>query len=366
MIIEALELDHFRNYKQLAIRFEPGTTIFYGDNAQGKTNILEAMYLCSTTRSHRGSKDKEMIQFENEESHIKLLLRKREIPYRIDIHLRKNRPKGIAINGIPIKKASELFGIVNMVFFSPEDLDIIKRGPAERRRFMDMELCQLDRVYVSNLVNYNKCLIQRNQLLKDIDYNRQLIDTLDIWDQQLADYGKKIIERRKQFLEELEVLLIPIHRNLTNGTETIRISYDASIESEKLYHTLAENRERDIRQKITSAGPHRDDILFSVEGTDMRRFGSQGQQRTIALSLKLAQISLVKQMIHDTPVLLLDDVMSELDAGRQNHLLESLNQGQTFITCTGLEGLVENRFTVDNVFQVVKGAVFAGKEHSHE
>lgn len=366
MIVEKLELNNFRNYKQLSLDFQEGTTIFYGDNAQGKTNLLEAMYLCSTTRSHRGSKDKEMIQFRQEESHIKLIVRKKEIPYRIDMHIKKNLPKGIAINGIPIKKASELFGIVNMVFFSPEDLDIIKRGPAERRRFMDMELCQLDKIYVSNLVNYNKCLMQRNQLLRDLDRSPKLVDTLEIWDRQLADYGVKIIHRRKQFLEELQTLLTPIHRNLTNGIENIRISYDACIEDEKLYHTLAVNREKDIRQKMTSVGPHRDDIRFSLGDMDIRRFGSQGQQRTAALSLKLAQISLVKQMIHDTPVLLLDDVMSELDGGRQNHLLESLKSGQTFITCTGLEELIENRFTLDNIYKVVNGTVFAGKEPYNE
>lgn len=357
MIVEKLELENYRNYEHLDLTFGNKTNILYGRNAQGKTNILEAIFVSSTTKSHRGSADKEIIRFEKEESHIKLLVKKRDVPYRIDMHLKKKRPKGIAINGIPIKRASELFGVVNVVFFSPEDLDIIKGGPAKRRRFIDMELCQLDKIYVSNLVNYNKCLMQRNKLLKESDYSSQFMDMLDIWDMQLAHYGSQVMSRRMQFVNELNEIIFDIHKELTNRQEEIKIIYEPCIEKDDIYHTLKSNRKRDLRQKITSAGPHRDDISFYNKNIDLRKFGSQGQQRTAALSMKLAEIELVRRLTRDTPVLLLDDVLSELDSDRQTHLLNSLHETQTVITCTGLDEFVENRFDIDRIFRVEDGHV---------
>ena len=190
MIVKSLELNHFRNYETLHISFEKGANILYGDNAQGKTNILEAIYVGGTTKSHKGSRDKDMIQFKREESHIRISVEKKEKQFQIDIHLKKNRSKGIAINQIPIQKASELFGILNIIFFSPEDLNIIKNGPSERRRFMDIELCQLDKIYLHDLSKYNKILYQRNKLLKDISFRPELRDTLSVWDMQLVEYGK--------------------------------------------------------------------------------------------------------------------------------------------------------------------------------
>ena len=192
MIIESIELSNFRNYENLQIHLDEGTNILYGDNAQGKTNILEAAYMSGTTKSHKGSRDKEMIRFGENESHIRTIVKKNEKEYQIDMHLRKNGAKGVAINKIPIKKASELFGILNIVFFSPEDLNIIKNGPAERRRFIDLELCQLDKLYLSDLSNYNKVLNQRNKLLKDISFHSDLIETLPMWDMQLLMYGRRI------------------------------------------------------------------------------------------------------------------------------------------------------------------------------
>ena len=180
MIVESIELKNYRNYDELHMDFNQGTNILYGDNAQGKTNILEAIYVCCTTKSHRGSKDRDMIQFERDESHIKLNIRKHDVPYRIDMHLKKNKPKGVAINGIPIKKASELFGIVNVVFFSPEDLNLIKNGPSERRRFIDLELCQLNKLYVHSLIQYNRSLLQRNKLLKELFFRPEYEETLDV------------------------------------------------------------------------------------------------------------------------------------------------------------------------------------------
>ena len=205
MIVESVELKDYRNYDFLDMKFNENVNIIYGDNAQGKTNILESIYMCSTSKSHRGSKDKEIIRFGQDESHIKLNVIKHDMRYRIDMHLKKNKSKGIAVNGIPIKKAVELFGIINIVFFSPEDLNIIKEGPSERRRFIDMELSQLDKIYLSNLVNYNKVLNQRNKLLKDLSYmpSEQLMQTLDIWDMQLIRYGKLIIKGRENFIERI-------------------------------------------------------------------------------------------------------------------------------------------------------------------
>lgn len=357
MKIESLKLKNFRNYELLSLGFDKSTNIFYGDNAQGKTNILEAVYLSGTTKSHRGTKDKDMIQFGENESHIETIVEKNGIKYQIDMHLKKNSPKGIAINKIPIRKASELFGIINIVFFSPEDLNIIKNGPGERRRFIDLELSQLDKVYLNNLSNYNRIVNQRNHLLKEIDYNKGALETLDIWDMQLIQYGNKIIERRQKFIEEINKIISNIHKKLTGNREDIKIVYEPSNGALSFEQALLKNKEKDLRIKSTSVGPHRDDIAFLVSDIDIRKYGSQGQQRTAALSLKLSEIELVKQSIHDTPVLLLDDVLSELDKHRQNYLLDSIHDIQTLITCTGVDEFVNHRFSINKVFHVQSGQV---------
>lgn len=362
MIIKSIELQNFRNYEDLNISFDEGTNIFYGDNAQGKTNILEAAYLSGTTKSHKCSKDKEMIRFGEQEAHIRTVVVKKDKEYQIDMHLKNNRSKGIAINKVPIKKASELFGILNMVFFSPEDLNIIKNGPAERRRFLDSELCQLDKIYLSDLTTYNKILNQRNKLLKDMVYRPDLKDTLPVWDMQLVETGKKIIRRRKQFVEELNEIVHDIHYRISGGKEDLILQYEPSIDDIFFEDELYRVKERDMRQCMTSVGPHRDDLLFSIKGVDIRKYGSQGQQRTSALSLKLSEIELVKRSIHDTPVLLLDDVLSELDSNRQNYLLNSIHDTQTLITCTGLDEFVKNRFQINKIFKVVQGTVEEKKE----
>lgn len=362
MIIKSIELQNFRNYEDLNISFDEGTNIFYGDNAQGKTNILEAAYLSGTTKSHKCSKDKEMIRFGEQESHIRTVVVKKDKEYQIDMHLKNNRSKGIAINKVPIKKASELFGILNMVFFSPEDLNIIKNGPAERRRFLDSELCQLDKIYLSDLTTYNKILNQRNKLLKDMVYRPDLKDTLPVWDMQLVEIGRKIIRRRKQFVDELNEIVHDIHYRISGEKEDLLLQYEPSIEDIFFEDELSRVKERDMRQCMTSVGPHRDDLLFSIGEVDIRKFGSQGQQRTSALSLKLSEIELVKRSIHDTPVLLLDDVLSELDSNRQNYLLNSIHDTQTLITCTGLDEFVKNRFQINKIFKVVQGTVEERKE----
>lgn len=357
MIIKSLELADFRNYETLNISFDEGTNILYGDNAQGKTNILEAIYVSSTTKSHKGSKDKEIINFDKEEAHIRTCLLKEAVEYRVDMHLRKSKSKGIAIDGQKIKKAAELLGLLNVVFFSPEDLSIIKNGPAERRRFADMELCQLDSFYLYNLNHYNKIISQRNKLLKDMYFNPSLKETLNIWDSQLISFGSKIIERRELFSKQLCEIISDIHSKLSGGKENLVIKYEPDVEIENFERKMKENQEKDIHAKITSTGPHRDDFSFIVNGIDIRKFGSQGQQRTAALSLKLSEIELVKKMKRDSPVLLLDDVLSELDSNRQNYLLNSIGDIQTIITCTGLDEFVNNRFKINKILKVTGGSV---------
>ncbi|MCR5785848.1 MAG: DNA replication/repair protein RecF [Eubacterium sp.] len=357
MIIKSLKLSNYRNYDSLEIDFDESINILYGNNAQGKTNILEAIYLSGTTRSHKGSKDKEIIKFGCEESHICVNVEKEERDFQIDIHLRKNKSKGIAVNKVPIKKASEVFGILNIVVFSPEDLAIIKAGPIERRKFMDSELCQLDKVYLYDLSIYNKALNQRNKLLKDINYNPSLKETLDVWDRQIIDYGKKVIERRRIFVKKLNEIIKTIHENITENKESLNIIYEENVSAEDYEREFFNSRDKDIRFGSTHIGPHRDDLCFEVNNVDMRKYGSQGQQRTCALSLKLAEIELVKETVKQKPVLLLDDVLSELDSDRQNLLLNQIEDIQTIITCTGVEDFIKNRFKINKIFQVENAKV---------
>ena len=392
MIIKSLDLMDFRNYENLNIDFGSGINIFYGDNAQGKTNILEAIYMSATTKSHRGTKDKDIIRFGCEEGHIRLfLLNSDNVESKLDIHLRKSKTKGIAVDGVRLKKATELLGLINVVLFSPEDLDIIKGGPGERRRFIDMELCQLDDFYIYNLNNYNRIINQRNNLLKDLYFNPSLKDTIGIWDSQLVSFGSKVIERRVLFVKQLNDVIAGIHERLSGGKEHLEIVYEPNVSIEDFEKELAASTDRDIRSKMTNVGPHRDDLVFIIkrnenpdikidkstsdtdqdtiyrsesevksrsdEGIDVRKFGSQGQQRSAALSLKLSEIEIVKKLSKDTPVLLLDDVLSELDSNRQNFLLDSIGDVQTMITCTGLDEFVNSRLKVDRVFNVTNGSV---------
>ncbi len=357
MIIKSLELEKYRNYDNLYIEFDKGTTILTGENAQGKTNILEAIYLSSNTKSHKGSKDAEIVKFDADEGHVRTILNKNEEDVRIDIHLRKGKSKGIAVNLEKLRKASELIGIINVVLFSPEDLNIIKGGPAYRRSFLDMQICQLDSSYVFNLSNYNKIIEQRNKLLKDIYFQPALKETLFIWDSQLQSYGGNVINKRDSFIKELNEIIKEIHLKLTDGKENIELLYEPNIKADEIESSLKLNAEKDLRSKITSVGPHRDDFVINVNGIDVRKFGSQGQQRTAALSLKLAEIEIIKKNTNDKPILLLDDVLSELDSGRRNMLLESINDIQTIITCTGLDDFINERFTINRVYKVSNGTI---------
>lgn len=362
MILKSLELLDYRNYHELKIEFHSGTNILFGDNAQGKTNLLESIYLCGTTKSHRGVKDRELIRHDQTEAHIRVHIEKNGIQHKIDMHLKKNKPKGVAIDGIPIKKQSELFGMLNLVFFSPEDLSIIKSGPSERRRFIDLELCQIDKIYLHYLTNYNKVLVQRNNLLKQISFNRNLLDTLYIWDEKLIEYGSKVIELRTKFIEKLNLLVKEIHEEITSGKEVVNVEYSQNVTIEAYKTRLEQSRDRDIVLGTTNVGPHRDDLNFLIGDFDIRKYGSQGQQRTVALSLKLAEIKLVKSVIGQNPILLLDDVLSELDRNRQIELLNNIGGIQTIITCTGMEEFVNLRFEYNKILHVANGTVVSVNE----
>lgn len=357
MKVVSLELQNYRNYETMSIIFRDGINILFGDNAQGKTNILESIYLCSTTKSHRGSKDKELIRFGQEEAHIRLSLEKKGTSHQIDMHLKKNKTKGVAINKMPIRKSSELLGMLHAVFFSPEDLRIIKNGPQERRRFVDIVLCSMDKSYLYALDQYQKVLNQRNHLLKKIIFRSDFAETLDIWDEQMITYGIEIIKKRQYFIQTINEIICEIHSSLTGGKETLSLVYEPSVKIEDYKQTILARRQKDLKLCSTAVGPHRDDINFLVNQIDIRKFGSQGQQRTVALSLKLSEIRLVEHIIQDRPILLLDDVLSELDDRRKKYLLDHIKDIQTIITCTGVEEFLESRMPIDQVYHVKEGQI---------
>lgn len=357
MYIDTLEVGNFRNYDFAKIDFHNKINILYGDNAQGKTNILESIFVCGTTKSHKGCKDRELIRLGEEEAHIRMHLVKKNMSHRIDMHLKKSKGKGIAIDGIPIKRSGELLGLLNVIFFSPEDLRIIKNGPSERRRFINMELCQLDAVYLHDLGEYNKVLAQRNKLLKQIYHQPSLKETLELWDMQLVEYGSNLMKHRDTFVKEIGEVVTRVNEKLTGGKEHISMIYEPDVSVDDFERKLADAREKDLKTCSTSVGPHRDDLCFLNGDIDLRKYGSQGQQRTCALSLKLAEIELVKDLIGDSPILLLDDVLSELDRKRQNYLMDSIHDIQAIITCTGIEEFVGSRLTLDKIFRVEQGEI---------
>lgn len=364
MKIESIDLQNFRNYETLHLDFSSGVTIFYGDNAQGKTNLLEAIYLALTGKSYRNAKDREMISFQSDEAHVKANLIREEIPFRVDVHLKKGRNKGIAVNFVPVRKMKEYAGKFGAVVFSPEDLEIVKDGPDVRRRFMDNELSMTDPVYFDAAVSYKKALEQRNQLLKDASGNESLLETLPAWTETLAKYGKTLIRLRREFIREIEMIVKTTHENLTGKKESLTVAYEPNTEEERLEKALKDAEKRDIKAKTTTVGPHRDDIGFTIQsGTepiDLRIYGSQGQQRTAALSLKLSEIEFLKKKTGENPILLLDDVFSELDSTRQQLLVDNMQALQTFITCTGLEDFVGRQTMLGNVFRITNGVAENG------
>ena len=364
MIIKEIELRDFRNYESLNLQFHNKVNIFLGDNAQGKTNILEALYLTALGKSFRTSQDAEMIRFGSEFLKVKVQAEKDDEELAVELVI-TDKGKGAKVDGVKIKKISELLDNIYTVIFSPEDLKIVKEDPEKRRKFIDTELCLTAPSYYANLSSYKRALKQRNAFLKDCKMAAKVPDrnVLAVWDEQLASAGAAVIMKRNIFIEKLKKISGKLHTGITNGRETLDIIYEPSIEvkenfeEQKLYfkEALEKNFASDARNGNTGAGPHRDDMCITVNGTDIRKFGSQGQQRTAALSLKLAEIRLIKEETGESAILLLDDVMSELDASRQNFLVNSLGDVQLFITTTDLTDDVKNALPEGYTFRVEKG-----------
>lgn len=344
MYIKKLKLRDFRNYGSLSLDFEKEYNIIYGNNAQGKTNIIEAIFLCASGRSHRTSRDMELLKTGEAGYYVGLSLEKEEGSFSIEANYVKDERKKISVNEIPLKKTGDLMGILNAVIFSPEDLFIIKEGPSERRRFLDITISQLKPAYFFDLQQYAKILFQRNSLLKELSNRRDLLETLDVWNHHLIKMGAKIMRTRREFIEKLNKRASVRHQKLTNGAEELAIGYVPSFDLEegddvpaierKFENELKSVSSREILKGATLRGPQRDDYDIILNGMSTKIYGSQGQQRTSVLSLKLAEIDIMKEETGEYPVLLLDDVLSELDGSRQEYLFGSIENIQTFITCT--------------------------------
>ncbi len=353
MFVKQISLVDFRNYVNETVTFEDKVNFVVGSNAQGKTNLLEAVYLCSVGKSARTPRDKELIFHDKQRAKIKLTVSKSYGSDTVEIILDKECPKRVAVNGLPISRIGELMGVVSTVFFSPDEMRIVKEAPSDRRRFMDIALCQMSRTYFYLLSRYNKILMQRNKLLKGGFVEG---DALDVWDIQLADVGSKIIKTRRGFISSIGGITGECHSYLTDGEETLSLEYE-SIDGEttdeikkNFCSLLAAERERDKLRGYTHSGPHKDDIAFKIGDEDIRSFGSQGQQRTASLALKLAEVEIVGRR-GEYPVLLLDDVLSELDLKRQKRLMNKIRDYQTIITCTHIDKTIlsDGDYNVINV-----------------
>lgn len=355
MYIKELSLSDFRNYDELTIQLDHGINIFRGDNAQGKTNVLEAVYLCATARSHRTHKEKEIIRWNQEAAHVKINVQKHYVEDVIDFHLTQ-KSKSALINKIPISRLGELFGCLNIVMFSPEDLQLIKNSPKERRRFIDIELCQIDKMYYYALRQYHKVLKQRNLALKEY-FKTKDYSMLDVWDMQLEEYAKTIIQKREAFIKEINEIACSIHKDISGNKETLQVIYEPSVKAEDFSEKTLKNREKDLLYQNTSIGPHRDDMTFLINDMDVKTYGSQGQQRSVVLSMKLAELNIMKKYIGEEPILLLDDVLSELDDKRQKDLFKYTQNIQTLITCTGIEQSVWNTQKIGKLYNVRAGSV---------
>ena len=340
MILQEVVLNNFRNYALQTVRLGAGTNVFFGNNAQGKTNFLESVRYMSIGKSMRTSREKELIKWNEDCARIKATVKSGNVSKRLDITLPQQKSKMVKINSVPITKMGELMGVVATVLFSPDEIGIIKNAPADRRRFIDISLCQLSKAYFYALNRYNKILLQRNTLLKS---GRADENSLAVWDLQLVGEGTRIAKSRAGFVKRLETLAKENHSFLSSDREELTLEYEgitgeSSEEiSQKMLDALKQDREKDLKQGYTHSGIQTDDLKVSVNGTDIRKFGSQGQQRTASLSLKMAEVDLYYQEKGEYPILLLDDVFSELDKTRQQRLLEKIKGLQTIITCTHFE-----------------------------
>ena len=336
MELEKIELYNFRNYKSASISFDSGLNVICGENAQGKTNLLEAIYFCVVGKSFRATREREVINMQSDIAKIKVFIKKNVGKSIIEIIFSRKEKKTVKIDGIPIKRLSGLLGEFNGVFFAPDELKLIKESPEDRRRFMDIDISQTTKQYVYILSRYNEILANRNKQLKQNISRHDLENIISIWDEQLADYAQKIKKYRQNFVISLLPYAKKAHEFITDGKEDLRVEYVTIKEDtkEEIINKLKTNLEKDIALGYTTYGVHRDDIKVTINGVDVRSYGSQGQQRTAALSLKLAELSIIEEITHTRPVLLLDDVLSELDDSRKKRLLKYCQGTQTFITCT--------------------------------
>lgn len=364
MRVKSLSLKNFRNYEQASITPDSGVTVFTGPNAQGKTNILEALHLCCLGRSHRTARDEELIRWGADSARVQILTQQLDGTHEVTILLSRTQKKKklVRIGARQAERIGELFGHVCGVLFSPEDLSIVKDGPAERRRFLDMQLSQLRPQYFYSLQRAVRTLNQRNALLKEIARHPSLLPTLDMWDEQLARVGADIAQNRREAIAFLDEEARRAHASLTDGREELRLWYisqtvDAPDAAEQLLGRLRAARSEDLRRMTTTVGIHRDDMGVTINGKEARTFASQGQQRSAVLSLKLAQLEMAARETGEAPILMLDDVMSELDPQRRRQLIERIDRVQTFVTCTDLSDLAGAR--QGTVYHVENGTLRA-------
>lgn len=374
MILRHLSLQQYRNYALLQQELSPSLNVVVGPNAQGKTNLLEAIYLLATSKSMRGNKDLELIRWDAPAAVVTgQILREKANDIELEIALSRTEKKSLVVNTVRVHRAMEFIGQLKVVAFSIADLEVIRGEPSRRRRFLDLEISQLSPSYCHSLAYYRKIVEQRNRLLKlarDRSMRASIEETLGAWTEQLIAYGSKLIDRRRHFLEQLESFGQPIHSMLTDQTERLSAVYQPSFkagstleETQDRFRTaLSEVREEELRRQVSLVGPHRDDILFLVNGRDVRTYGSQGQQRTVALSLKLGEVELMRDMSGESPVCLLDDVFSELDARRRGHIFDvTLGSCQTFLSTTDVD-LVPHQVLNDAVlFRAREGELLVDK-----
>lgn len=368
MNIEQLKLINYRNYESLMLDFSPKINVFIGENAQGKTNVMESIYVLAMAKSHRTSNDKELIRWQADYGKIEGVVQKRYGSLPIELMISKKGKKG-KINHLEQTRLSDYIGQMNVVMFAPEDLHVVKGSPQLRRRFIDMEIGQISPVYLHDLLTFQKILKQRNHILKSNQGRHALNDVMfDVYTEQYIQAAVQIIRKRFQFMELLQAWAEPIHAGISRGLEKLVIKYrpisgltaDQSVEqmATHLEQKLLEARKRELERGVTLVGPHRDDLQFFVNDYDVQTYGSQGQQRTTALSLKLAEIELIKQETKETPILLLDDVLSELDDYRQSHLLNTIQgEVQTFVTTTSVEGIHHETIEQARLFHVKQGDI---------
>jgi len=358
MLITNLKIENFRNYNKLNLNLNNKINIFYGNNAQGKTNIIESIFLCSIGKSFRTSKDKELVKFDKDFFRIEVQYKKSDRDGKIKIEY--SDKKHIFINGIKVKKFSELLGKINIVIFTPDDINILKDGPKMRRRFLDIMISQLRPNYIYCLNMYTKTLEQRNAYLKQIKLEHKSEDLLDLWNQKLYEYGEKIYKYRLEFIEKIKEKINDIHKKVTDGNEEIKIEYISDFSSEEnFYMQLKQNQKIDIIRGATSKGIHKDDFIVYLNGKNVNTYGSQGQNRTVVLSLKMSELQVIKDEIGENPILLLDDFMSELDKERRKNFLENIGDTQVFVTCTDKID-IENLNS--NIYNVIDGEVFLRKD----